>query len=154
MPHVAACGVLSTASLSLESGSAVGIIMITDPAGSGSEIGLQMDAGTHVDSPLRVPVHTRACTADSLMHGWGACSGTHTFRNTHRRRLWEVESESSRPELWVVLLSWFPGLRAPFGTRECMGDAQPRLQLKGQPPPQACCHRGSDPVLCHPALFL
>jgi hypothetical protein len=42
-------------------------------------------------------------TADSLTAG--AHARVHTFRNTHRRRLWEVESESSRPELWVVLLS-------------------------------------------------
>lgn len=29
-----------------------------------------------------------------------------------------MESESWRPEMWVVLLSWFPGLGAPFPTRK------------------------------------
>ena len=69
------------------------------------ETGLQMDTGAQVDSSQCVHVHTRTCTADSLMHWRDTCLGTHTFRSTHRRRLWEVESESSRPELWVVLLS-------------------------------------------------
>lgn len=58
-------------------------------------------ACAHVCSSLYMHTHT----ADSLTRWRGTRAGTHAFRNTHRRRLWEVESESSRPELWVVLLS-------------------------------------------------
>lgn len=96
------------------------------------EIGLQVDTGKHVDSSPCVYVHTRARTADSLMHWRGACSGTHTFRNTHRKRLWEVESESSRPELWVVLCPDFRGSTLHFEQGNVWGVAQPSLQLKGQ----------------------
>lgn len=68
---------------------------------------MQMDTLGHVHmwTHPSACICAHACTADSLTDRRGACSGTHTFRDTHRRRLWEVESESSRPELWVVLLS-------------------------------------------------
>lgn len=75
---------------------------------------------------------THACTADSLTDWQGACLGTHTFRDIHRRRLWEVESESSDQSCGWCFCPDFRCSTLHFKQGNVWGMAHPGLQLKGQ----------------------
>lgn len=82
-----------------------------------------------------IPVQAWAhmCAQLTAFTDWqGACLGTPAFRNTHRRRQWEVESESSEQSCgWCFC----PGFRCSalcFQQGNVWGVARPGLHLKGQ----------------------
>lgn len=108
----------------------------------------------------RMYVHTQTHAHTQLTAsriGRARAPPVHTHSKTHRRSLWEVESESSRPELWVVLLSWFPGSELHFEDGNAWGVAQPSRQLNRMASGEAllvwsqprCIIQAFSSALCH-----